>query len=382
MHPKDINAIGDMIADSLEGTASRVEEIHHAIKSRSFGAAGPAGTIPEAIHDGIADRVYWTVRKFGPASIRMSALGLASMRHPEARRITHGPNGRAAVGALNGLFGETLAKHRNGLAIRTAVRVDSRDVQATPEGLAAAFPGATPRAAFFIHGFGETDDSWRWYAKSHWDDPELNYGVLLQRELAYTPVYVRYNTGKPIEQNARELSDLLEQIVSGWPGGLQELAIVAHSFGAIVAGEAVRYGYGCGTRWVDMVSHLFVLGEPTGAHRAELVTQATERVLLRLPETRPLAELLDTRSSGLKDLADTDTSRPAELPAAGLRRVQLPDDGGKIDHFRLLNHPEIYQHVKAELTARTAPVPGRAAQATPLGRAATAWRLRRRSRRR
>jgi pimeloyl-ACP methyl ester carboxylesterase len=382
MHAKDIYAIGDVIAESFDGTSRRIEEIHQAIKSRSFGAAGPAGTIPEAIHDGIADRVYWTVRKLGPASVRMSALTLASMRHPDARRITHGPNGRAAVGALNGLFGETLAKRRNALAIRTAVRVDSCDVQATPEALAAAFPGATPRAAFFIHGFGETEDSWRWYAKNHWDDPELNYGVLLQRELAYTPVYVRYNSGKPIEQNARELSDLLERVVSGWPGEMRELAIVGHSFGAVVAGEAVRYGYGSGARWIEKVSHLFVLGEPTGAAKAELVTQATERVLSRLPETQPLADLLDTRSSGLKDLAEADAEALAELPAAGLQRVQLPADGAKFNHFRLLNHPEIYRQLKAELTARTAPAPGRAAQAMPLGRAATAWRARRRSRRR
>jgi pimeloyl-ACP methyl ester carboxylesterase len=375
MDSRDISAIGEVLAGGLNGTTSRIEEIHTAVASRWFGAVGPARRLPEAIHDRIAASIYSTVRTVGPAAIRVGALGIGSARDPDASRVHHGPRGRAVIGALNAVFGDALANRRNGFALRMTIRHSDSDVPATAEALAQAFPRATTRVVVFVHGFGETDESWRWYAKAHWSDPELNYGVLLQRELGYTPVYVRYNSGRPMQHNARELSELLDELCRNWPGGMRELAVVGHSYGALVAHAAAHHGYNWDSRWLSRLSHVFTLGTPRGAEMVERATSATGRVLSSLPETRPIAELLNTRSAGLKDLSERGLGH---LPG-GVVDVRLPVDETRVSHFRLLNHPLIYVEIKERLSARTALYPAPAARGARFGRAAMGLRSRTRS---
>jgi len=378
MDARDIGAIGEVLAGGLDGTTSRIEEIHKAVAKRSFAAAGPIRRLPEAVHDELSARWYSAVRTFGPGAIRVSAMGLASTRDDEAERVHAGPRGRAAIGALNGIMGDALAKRRNGFALRMTLRHGSSDVPLTPQALASAYPQPTARVVLFVHGFGETDDSWRWYSQAHWGNADVNYGELLRRELAYTPLYVRYNSGRPVAHNARELSELLDELVRSWPGGLGEIAIVAHSFGAIVTHAAIHHGYALDSRWISNLRTVMTLGTPRGAEFAERVTSRAGRVLSRLPETEPLARLLDSRSAGLKDLPGRGLGH---LPG-GIADVRLPLGGLQVSHFRLLNDPAVYAQIKAELNARTVPAQAPAARGARFERAATALRARTRSRRR
>jgi pimeloyl-ACP methyl ester carboxylesterase len=333
--------------------------------------------VPEALHDRIAAGVYSTVRTIGPAAIRVGALGIGSARTPDATRVHHGPRGRAVIGALNGVFGDALAKRRNGLALRMTIRHDGEDVPATAEALGDAFPRATPRIVVFVHGFGETDESWRWYAQAHWGDAAANYGTLLQRELGFTPLYLLYNSGRPIEHNGRELSEMLDELTRNWPGGVRELALVGHSFGALVAHAAVHHGYNWDSRWLSRLGSVFTLGTPRGAEWVERATLAAGRRLSTLPETEPLARLLDARSAGLKDISQRGLGH---LPG-GVADVRLPADGVHVNHFRLLNHPQIYSEIKTRLSDRTVLDRAPAARGERFGRAAKALRGRTRSQR-
>jgi pimeloyl-ACP methyl ester carboxylesterase len=378
MDARDINAIGEVLAGGLDGATHRVEEIHHAVAERWFDAVGPVRRVPETIHDRIVAGVYSTFRTVGPAAIRMGALGLGSARQSDAPRVAAGQRGRTAIGVLNGIFGDALARRRNGLALRMTVRQGEHDVPVNPGALREAFPAATPRVAVFIHGFGETDESWRWFSQAHWQDEAINYGLLLARQLGFTPVYLRYNTGRPMEHNARELSELLDELVRSWPAGVGELVLLGHSYGALIAHLAVQHGYSWDSTWVERTSHVFTLGTPRGAEFVERLTLKTGQALSSLPETRPLARLLDARSAGLKDLAER---AMGHLPA-GIEDVRLPNETLEVSHFRLLNHPAIYAEIKARLSARIAPAPARAARGARFERAAKALRSRTRSRRR
>jgi hypothetical protein len=378
MDARDICAIGDVLAEGVDGTTKRVEEVHQAVADRSFRAAGPIRRWPQAIHDRLAARVYSTVRTVAPAAIRSGALGLGTAVDPEAARVYGTPRGKALVSAFNGVFGDALARRRNGLALQMAIRTDGQDVQTSAAGLAGAFPNATGRIAVFVHGFGETDDSWHWFAHAHWNDSSVSYGELLRRERGYTPVYIHYNSGRSIDLNGAELSDLLEQAVLNWPVPLYESVLVGHSAGGHVVKSAVRQGAAAGDRWVRTVRYIFSLGTPRAAQLAERAVQASVRALGALPETRPLSELLNARSAGLKDLR-TETDGP--LPE-WIEHVALPSEGTKIGHFRLLNHPAIYLEIKARLTDRTVHVPVRAAREARYERVARALRAQRPSRRR
>ena len=379
MDARDVCAIGDALAEGLDGTSRKVEEMNHAVARRSFAVAGPARGVPQAIYDRVTPRVYSTLRAVGPAAIRTGALSLGSTIDPEAQRFGAAGRGKAILSAVNGLMGDALARRNNGLALRMTLRCDGIEVPPTEAGLAAAFPEVTDRIAVFVHGFGESDDSWHWYSQAHWGAAGLSYGELLARELGYVPLYVHYNSGRPLGANATELSALLEDLATNWPGWLSEIVIVGHSAGASVAHGALRHGSLVGAAWVPRVTHLFSLGTPRQARVAELAAQRASRALGRLPETRPLSDLLEARSAGLKDLGAeyVEGAVPAHLEV-----VSLTSEATGIGHFKLLNHPAIYQEIKARLSARTAPVPARAARAARYGRAAKALRARTRSRRR
>ena len=382
MDARDLCAVGDVLAEGLDGTTRQLQEIHEAIADRSLKLAGPASGPAQAIHDGLSRRVYAALRNLGPATVRSAALALGMALDAEADRIHGSQRGRALISALNGVFGDALERRRNGLALRMSIRVDGNDIPLDPGAVAHAFPYATPRVVLFVHGFGETDDSWRWFAEANWGDPGMTYGEKLRRDRGYTPLYLHYNSGRTIAENAAELSSLLDDVHGSWPVPVRETVLIGHSAGGLVARAAIRHGNLAGARWVRTATHVFALGTPRHAIAAEWLTLVTARALQRLPETRPLARLLDTRSSGLKDLGDNDTG---PLPP-WVSDVRLPkaDHVGhvRVGHFKLVNHPAIYAQIAARLSDHNAPFPARAARGGRSERAARVLRAPRLSPRR
>lgn len=83
-----------------------------------------------------------------------------------------------------------------------AVRADGRDVDLSAQDVADAFPHATCKIAVFVHGLAETEDSWQ--RRGAESGP---YGPRLHAEFGYTPVYIRYSTGRHVSETA-----------TSWPG--------------------------------------------------------------------------------------------------------------------------------------------------------------------
>ena len=84
---------------------------------------------------------------------------------------------------------------------------------------------------------------------------QSTYGELLAGERDVTPVYVRYNTGRHISTNGRELAAKLQRLVSVWPVRVREIDLIGHSMGGLVIRSACHYGKGtarpCRTGCVD-----------------------------------------------------------------------------------------------------------------------------------
>jgi pimeloyl-ACP methyl ester carboxylesterase len=352
-------------AEELASTPHGIKAFHYATSERVFRAVGPAGRPVKLIHDGLASGVYSGLG----SGLRFAGRGIeALVGRRQAQLLSDSPRGALVVGIVNGLIGDTLEREGNELARPMSLRVDG-DV--------------TPRVAVFLHGLMETDFSW--------GRTGARYGDRLAEEAGWTPVYVRYNTGRRISENGRSLADLLSQ----WSAPVSELALIGHSMGGLVARSAAYQGNEEGADWVRSVSHVISLGTPHRGAPLEEIVHLGSAALDALPETRPVSRFLRRRSGGIRDLRrgslvdeDWKDRDPDALRAAACREIPLLEGAkhcfvsasvtrsprnpvgrligdmlvlgssaapwreeqafhlGGVGHFALLNHPEVYERLR------------------------------------
>jgi pimeloyl-ACP methyl ester carboxylesterase len=292
---EEIAALGDLAGDAAAAATRQIHELHTGIAGRVWRHVGPGALPAKLVHDRIARRAYGAASELTRGVVRAGAQAASRAQSRDAPSIERSPAGRLMVSALNGVFGDTLVRGRNPLALRMAVRRHGRDLDLDASELRRAYPNAKPRLAVFVHGLCETDDAWKLGAGRH-----VPYGHRMEIELGYTPVYLRYNSGRHISHNGRELAGLLERLLAAWPVSVDEVVLVGHSMGGLVARSACHYG--ADSACVAKVRHVFTLGTPHRGAPLEQATNAASAALARLPETRPLARALNIRSSGIKDL--------------------------------------------------------------------------------
>jgi pimeloyl-ACP methyl ester carboxylesterase len=407
MRSAELREIGRLARDVLAGPGTLARDVHRAVAQRTFGALGAVGAPVRVMHDAIAGAAYSSVRAGLAALPRAGAARAARELPASARPLAASLPGSLTLGALNGAVGDRLLRDRDALALELAVRRSGRDVVTDSEGLAHAFPDATPRLAVFVHGLCETDEAWHLLPLFAEPGSRRSYGARLRDELGYTPLYVRYNTGLRVSHNGRRLSEVLDHVTRGWPLEVEELVLVGHSMGGLVSRSACHYGTQEGREWTRSLRHVFCLGTPHLGAPLERAANVAGWGLGRLPETRPFADVVNGRSAGIKDLrfgscveddwCDCDPDellhdRCCEVPflptaayyfvGATLTRdcdspagrivgdllVQLPsasgegrgrripfeiDNGcrlGGLNHFQLLNHPAVYEQLRTWLT--------------------------------
>ena len=400
----------DAASAALGGGLATIHGVHRAIARKPFAALrlapviGEAAAVVRIIHDGITSFVYaglgTAMAAAASAARRAATLAPAEDTEPRAGSLTD-----LAIAALNGVAGEHLERAGNPLATDMSLRHAGRTVRVERAALAAAFPAAAPRVALFVHGLGCNETFWRLQAQRHYQDRHTTYGSRLERELGYTPLYARYNTGLHISDNGRRLARLLDRVVTEWPVPVEELVLFGHSMGGLVIRSATHYG--ATLDWVRRVRHVFYLGSPHLGAPLEKGAHVTAWLLGRLDVTRPFAAALNARSVGIKDLrfgslrdeewdgVDLDAllaDRTGDVPllegaghyfvaatvtrdrhhplgvAVGdllvreasafgrgrLRRLQFPLERGRhlgpMNHFELLNHPDVYDQIRRWLT--------------------------------
>ncbi len=296
MAPAEIGAVSRLGGRAFGGLVSRIEQVHQAITGRVFAPAGPVGAPARVVHDSITRGVYQAVRGAGAAAGALGGTAVSLLRiggQPAGRDR----GGNLALAALNAIAGDQLGPDLAPLAIRMAVRAAGCDVHVATRELSAVFGHPTPRLAVFVHGLAETEDSWQ--RRGARSEP---YGPRLQAAFGYTPVYIRYNTGRHVSDNGHDLAGLLDDLRAAWPVRVDELLLVGHSMGGLVIRSACHYGRQESAAWVDRVRHVFYLGSPhLGAPLARAAGFAGW-ALDKAAETRPFMTLVNGSSPGIKDL--------------------------------------------------------------------------------
>jgi len=213
-----------------------------------------------------------------------------------------------ALAVVNGAFGDALADRGSPLAIPMTLRSDTQVLTLERDALARALPAATSRIALLVHGLMSTESVWGFPG-----DPATTYGSGLARDHGVTPVWLRYNTGRHISTNGRELAGLLHRLAAAWPVPAREITLIGHSMGGLVIRSACHYASATRTRrglgffrrsWTSKVRRVVLIGVPnTGAPLAEFVTLTSAALwALPIPATRQVGRGLDARSAGIKDL--------------------------------------------------------------------------------
>ena len=204
-----------------------------------------------------------------------------------------------AVAILNGCAGDYINEQESHLAIPMSFYHDKRPLPLTTGALSQTFPKATPRICILVHGLCYTERIWEFPG-----DTRKNYGSLLQRDLGYTPFFVRYNSGLHVSQNGKSLSHLLTQLLAVYPQQVEEIILIGHSMGGLVIRSACHYDQTHNSNLTKPVSRIFFLGTPQlGAPLEKFVNALTFGLRsTRIPFARSLADFLNFRSAAIKDL--------------------------------------------------------------------------------
>jgi pimeloyl-ACP methyl ester carboxylesterase len=293
--PNEVRALSALAFDELRSFPGAIRDMHLGIAERAFRGVGPAGHPVRLIHDALSSRAYGTIA--AGASMLGKAADAAMERGGvgEQTSLSTTQKGSFGIAVLNGLIGDRLERDGSALHQPTSARVRGERIGLDECSLRDAFPEATGRLVIFMHGLTGDEFCWSWGA-------EDAYGSRLASDLGCTPVYLRYNSGLHISENGRTVAALLEELVDGWPVEVQQIALVGHSMGGLVARSACHQADEHDQSWVASVRHVVSLGTPhhgapleQGAHRAA-------SALDKLPETRMLSSFLRRRSAGIRDL--------------------------------------------------------------------------------
>jgi pimeloyl-ACP methyl ester carboxylesterase len=330
-HADDLRGASRLVVDATKRVTDVVEGMHATIASGpdllGRPLEGPAGVITKLVYGSIRG-----VTHVVGAGID-AVLGQLA---PLLGESVPGPERAAVLAVVNGVVGDYLAETKNPLATEMELRQNGRP-------LSMPLPDASRKLVVLIHGSCMNDLGWSHGGHDH--------GAGLARDLGFTPIYLVYNSGLHISQNGRGFAELLERVAREWPVPLEEIVLVGHSMGGLVARSACNVGEAAGHAWRAKLEALVCIGSPHHGAPLERGGNWIDVLLGISRYSAPLSSLGKLRSAGVTDMRhgtvrDEDwrgrdrfarTSAPTRLPLPnGVRSYAIaatlsvaPRKGGK-----------------------------------------------------
>lgn len=228
----------------------------------------------------------------------------------------------ASEAALNAVLGDHLEAQDSRLAIDMGFFDRGQRL--------ATWPRRARKLVVMVHGMACTEDCWAFP-----DTPEDDYGRRLQREYGLTPLYLRYNTGRPIWKNGQEFAQLLDDLVTCSEEPVEELTLIGHSLGGLVIRSACHEGRE--QVWLHRVKRAFYLGSPHQGSPWERWGRRVTRIMHRIPDpvVQLIGDVADARSAAVKSLGEGD----------------LTEDGQRIPLYEACGHYFVAGSLSAEAVA-------------------------------
>jgi hypothetical protein len=288
----DLRGASRLVIEAIRGVSSVVEAMHRTI------GGGPAmlGRPLAGATQMFTAPVYATVR--GVASAVGAGLDVALARLvPLLDRHAPGREREAVIAALNGVLGDYLVESGNPLAIEMRLRHGGVALDLhpdAPDSPRERFPEPRRRLLVVVHGSSVND--LQWTRRGH------DHGLALAADLGMTPIFLHYNSGLHVSANGRALAALLEQLLGAWPEPVEDVFLLAHSMGGLVARSACHAGEAAGHRWRAQLRALVTLGTPHHGAPLERGGNWIDALLGASRYSAPLAALGKIRSAGVTDM--------------------------------------------------------------------------------
>lgn len=295
----DLRGVGRLVIDATTGITDLVEAMHRNIAR----VPGMTSSLENGRTRGVTGFVYRTVRGVTrvvgggvDAALALVSPALADVPSPHARE--------AIVAALNGVLGDHLVETKNPLATVMQMRTRTHGLTLSRDALAEELPQATGKVVVFVHGLCMNEESWMSDADDAQSliDDTCDFGQRLADEDGFTPMYVRYNTGRHVSENGRDFAAQMKALVAAWPVPIESLVLVTHSMGGLVSRSAVHYGRKARHAWCKSLDAIVFLGTPHLGAPLERGGHWIDLLLGAAPYASPFAKLGKVRSNGINDL--------------------------------------------------------------------------------
>jgi hypothetical protein len=232
----------------------------------------------------------------------------------------------ATLAALDGALGDYLADTGNPLAIPMCFRQRGEPLLLDRATLADRFAQPSGKLLIMLHGLCMNDLQWQGDAPA---DHSAAMSERLANDLGCTPLYLHYNTGQHISLNGQAFGQLMQQLVSEWPVPVNDIVLLTHSMGGLLARSALQSATAAGLDWPQHVSRVVFLGTPHHGAPLERGGNWIDFLLNVSPYTAPFARLGNIRSAGITDLRfgnvqDEDWQGHDRFARKGDRRKPLP----------------------------------------------------------
>ncbi|MES2901582.1 MAG: alpha/beta fold hydrolase [Pseudomonadota bacterium] len=271
-HGGDLLGASRLALEAVSGVTALVEAVHMNVLNRAIGtpAMRPVAGITSLVYRSVkgvtalvGGGIDGALRKLGPL-----------LTQPPAWAGREG-----LIAALNGVVGDRLEHSANPLAIQ---------MRLIPVG----DPGS--RVVVLVHGL----------CMNHlqWQRDGIDHGAMLAANGGYSTVYLHYNSGRHVSENGRDFADQLQLLLEAWPVAIEEIVLIGHSMGGLVARSACHYAAGAQHSWLKHLKSMVFLGTPhhgapleRGGNWVHLITDLSAY-------SAPFSRLAKIRSAGITDL--------------------------------------------------------------------------------
>ncbi len=304
LRASDVRGIAQLATAATVNVSHIAEGVHQSV----WGTLGMPGgkpmagkTGPGKSTGGLTGFIYKSIRGITALIGKGADVALAALQPllDAADEADGTPQREAVLAAINGVMGDRLAATNNPLATTMSLRFNGLALnwQAMPDKIGISETGGQ-KVLLLIHGLCMNDLQWQ----TEHDGQPVNHGDALATALGYVPVYLRYNSGKHVSENGRELAAQLAQLVDYWPQRITELTVVAHSMGGLVIRSAVHVAVAAGMDWPSRLKNIIFLGTPHHGAPLERAGHWVDNILGSTPYSAPFSRLAQLRSAGITDL--------------------------------------------------------------------------------